>query len=262
MGAMKSLIVGNWKMNPATADEAGTIAKATRGAVDSSRLVTVVACPPSVYVRELVKKYGGIRPNGKRLSFGVQNLFYEKSGSFTGEMSVDMARDAGIEYAIVGHSERRRAGETNSDVQKKATAIIRGGMYAIVCVGESTRDEHGNYLKDLERQIRESVPLMPRRYFERLIVAYEPVWAIGAQAVRSATPQEVMETTLFVRKILASLFSKDLAFKVPILYGGSVDSTNAIPVLKESGVQGLLIGRESLQEKTYPALIKAIADAK
>lgn len=259
---MKSLLIANWKMDPQTYDEAARVVRATRGAVEESRGITMVICPPAIFLRELVKKYGTLRSNGKRLSFGVQNIFAERVGAATGELSVDMAHNAGVEYVLVGHSERRKFGETNTDVAKKAMLALKAGMFAVVCVGESVRDEQGTYLKELERQVQESIPQMPRRYYDRLIVAYEPVWAIGESAVRSATPHEIFETTLYIRKVIASMFTKEFAFKVPVLYGGSVDAVNAVAVLSEGGVEGLLIGRASLQEKTFPELIVSIANAK
>jgi len=250
---MKKLIVANWKMNPASLKEALSLFTATKSAGSLLRNVQTVVCVPFLYISELQKKI-----SGHRVVLGAQDAFPEKSGSFTGEVSIDQLKKAGVKYVIVGHSERRAMGEANADVAKKTQAVLRAGLSPIVCIGEHERDEHAEYLSYIRQEVRESLAGISAKDSARLIIAYEPLWAIGSASNRADTPEGTMETVLYIRKVLAEFLPKKTALSLPMLYGGSVNSKNALGFLLYGGVQGLLIGRASLQAKEFTKLLKSV----
>lgn len=257
----KKLIIANWKMNPESQTEARAIAVAARDASKKVKGVTVVACPPVVYLPELSRELGK-GPAAQRLILGAQNCYFEKSGPHTGEVSPTMLKTVGASYVILGHSERRKEGETDALIQKKVIAALKAGLTVVICIGESSRDEHGEYLQVIESQIKSAIPFLPRKQLDNIVLAYEPLWAIGAGAAGAATPEDVFSTTIFIRKVLTEITSKDLALTMPIVYGGSVDALNAAPMIAGGGVQGLLVGRESLHPKGFAALLVAVAAVK
>lgn len=248
----RKLIVANWKLNPSSLDEAECIVKGL--GAKKLKKVEVVICPPAVFLSKLALKKGGAL-------FGVQNIFYESVGPFTGEVSAGMARSAGASFAIVGHSERRAMGENNADVSKRVLASVKVGLKTILCVGEKERDLHGHYFSYLKAQIDESLADISKAQAKLLVLAYEPLWAIGEKSNGAMEPRDLHETVLFIRKVLHGRFGK-AAFLVPILYGGSVDYINAGQLVKEGGIDGLLIGRESLKSDRFLKIIKAVEDFK
>lgn len=245
----KKIIVGNWKLNPQSLEEAESIVKITSRKLP--RTTTVVVCPPAVFLSHLA-----LTKRKLPLRFGVQDVFPENSGAVTGEYGPKMARSAGADYAIIGHSERRAFGETNDTVNKKLKASLKAGLISILCAGEKERDHHGHYLSFLKAQIEESIEGVTRPLAEKLIVAYEPVWAIGEKSRGAMNPRDLHETSLFIRKVLHGHFGNK-AFSVPLLYGGSVDPVNARVMIKEGNVEGLLVGRESLNAKHFLKIIEA-----
>lgn len=250
----KKLIVGNWKLNPETVEEASRIIKGISRKIP--RGVTVVVCPPTVYLSSFAKR-------GKKssLSYGAQNVFYESSGAFTGEVSPKMIWSVGGDYVIVGHSERRALGETNQIVSKKVSASLKVGLKTILCIGEKERDHHGHYLSYLKAQILESIEGVSPSSVERLIIAYEPVWAIGVQSHGAMEPGELLETSLFIKKVLHERFGKK-GLTVPLLYGGSVDPVNAEALLSEGKADGFLVGRDSLKPENFVKIIRAAEKAR
>jgi len=249
---MKKTVIANWKMNPLTVREAKNIFTATKKTANTLRNVQTVVCPPFVFMGEL-----GQLVSGHRLVLGAQDVFFERNGAFTGEISAAMLAKAGVKYAIVGHSERRTLGETNETVNKKAVAALKEGLRVVLCVGEYERDEHARYFDFLREQLHRSLKSVPRNALKKLIIAYEPIWAIGARAKSADTPEGTFETVLFIRKTLADLFDKKTAMEMPILYGGSVNEKNAGAFLSHGGVQGLLVGRASLVGTHFSEILKA-----
>ena len=245
----KLLVIGNWKMNPIKHDEAKRIVQATKKIAAKLQRTDVVVCPPYPYIAMAIAKNGVI-------AAGAQDVFTEPQGSFTGEVSAEMLKDMGASYVIVGHSERRKAGETNQDVANKAKAALRAGLIPVVCVGEETRDDHGAYLDTLKAQIRASLEGVQRKSVKQIVVAYEPVWAIGAK--EAMTPQLVQEMGIFVRKTLADIFGQSEVMSVPVLYGGSVNFRNARDIIVQGQVQGLLVGRESVNPPGFTELLKEV----
>ncbi len=251
----KKIIVANWKMNPATFAEARGIVAGVKRQVRKTRGIEVVVCPPSVYLSALVTKKKEI------LSFGAQNVFWQNGGSFTGEVSPEMLRALGVRYAIVGHAERRAFGESDEIVARKVGAVLREGLTAILCVGERERREDGAYLEFLKAQIKNSLAGVGRKFLSSLVVAYEPLWAIGKSFADAMKPHEMEVTGIFIRKVLAELFDKEGAFRVPILYGGSVSAENAGALLSEGRADGLLVGRESLSAESFDEILRAVHTA-
>ncbi|TSC67824.1 MAG: triosephosphate isomerase [Parcubacteria group bacterium Gr01-1014_73] len=248
----KKIIVANWKMNPSTVAEARRIFAAAKRAAAKIRRATVVICPPFLYLPALAKA----AKNTRNIALGVQDIFWEIAGSYTSQISPVMILNADAQYAIVGHSERRVLGETDSQVAKKAILALKLGLRAIVCVGENLRDEKGEYLGFLKNQIRNSLQGVTGKLLENLIIAYEPVWAIGGR--EAMKPEQVEEMGIFIRKILADIYEQEAAFKVPILYGGSVDAKNAEAIVYQGNVQGLLIGRQSLEPESFKAILSVM----
>jgi triosephosphate isomerase len=248
---MKKIIIGNWKMAPETLKEAKATFAAIKTRGSRLRNVQTVICAPFVYVSDLAKMVGG-----HRVAVGAENTHWEESGAFTGEVSACQIASVKAQYVIVGHSERRAMGETDDDVAKKVAAVFRGKMIPVLCVGERTRDDHGEYTRFIIAQIQKALTGLKRSQVRKLIIAYEPIWAIGSHAIHPATPADALEISILIRKTIADIWSKNEAFAVPILYGGSADETNAEGFLREGEMQGLLVGRASLDPKKFNAILE------
>ena len=247
---IKRLIVANWKMNPETMKEAEMIALASVKAGTGLKRATLVICPPFPFLSLVA-----FARMPKSVLLGAQDVYPERVGARTGEVSLGMVKDMRARYVIVGHSERRAAGETSADVAKKTCAILVAGMSPIVCVGECERDVDAKYLRVLREQLLDSLAGVPKNAVSSLVIAYEPVWAIGASSADN--PTETSETVLFIRKVLADIFSERAAMSIPILYGGSVSDKNAAAFLSQGGVQGFLLGRSGRDTKQLAGILKA-----
>jgi len=250
----KKIIVGNWKMNPRVLSDAKKIFGAIKKQASKRSGVQTVICAPFVFLNELKKMV-----TGHRCVLGAQDIFWERGGSYTGEISPSELRDAGAQYVIVGHSERRALGETNEDVMRKIRASVDEGLAVILCVGENKRDIDGRYFSFIEEELKQAFSLVKQKEFNKIIIAYEPIWAIGENAKRSATPHEFEEMVIFIRKILVDMFGKKHGLSASILYGGSVDDTNARSFLCVPNTSGLLVGRGSLEPKIFNAIIDTAA---
>lgn len=246
----KKLIIANWKMNPQTVKEAesifGVIGKYTKGLKNSK----VIICPPNLFISNLKKK------SIKNLIIGAQNLFFEKIGAFTGEISAPMLVSIGVNYAIIGHSERRVMGETNEIISKKILTSLKFNIIPILCIGEKERDHSGDYLHFIKKQIGECLFGVSKSQVNKILFAYEPVWAIGKDAKREATPDEFIETSIFIRKIISDLYDTKIAHDIKIIYGGSVSSKNAENFLNYGKADGLLVGGASIKPIEFYQIIK------
>lgn len=229
-------------MNPVSEKEAVLLAKAT----DKNGVIISV---PFVFIPAVKKVL-------KKAKLGAQDIAPDIKGSMTGEVSAEMLKKLGVKYVIVGHSERRAMGESNELVNKKIKIALKGGITPIVCVGESNRDAQMKYLSFVSHQINESFKNLSSVDFKKIIIAYEPVWAIGKDAEREATPEESQEMAIFIKKVLSDMFGGNNAKNVKILYGGSVNTKNAWQFLRYGGVDGLLVGRSSLNPKEFSEIIK------
>ncbi len=244
------LIIGNWKMFPSSPKEAKSIFNGIKKGVRGVTHAKVIVCPPALFISTLI----AIKAKAK-ISIGGQNSSFEDEGAHTGETSPRALALIGATHVILGHSERRAMGETNKEVSAKVVAAIRNKLTVVLCVGEKARDEHGAYFNEVAMQLHSSLEGFPKNEFKRLVIAYEPIWAIGAKAKRAATPSDCREMSILIRRELTEYFGKKVAFTIPILYGGSVDDRNAEGFLKEGEADGLLVGRISLDPEKFSTII-------
>lgn len=247
----KKIIVGNWKMNPRTGKEAekwfSTIAKSL-GAVKKTE---IAVCIPFLFIERLSK----VRTS--KLKLGAQDAFGSGVGPFTGEVSAEMLEDLGVKFVILGHSERREMGEGNELVNDKLKSALAAGLVPILCIGEKERDlEHG-YFEIVKNQILACTKGVSRDSISKIIFAYEPVWSISTTPNRrNATAGDAREMVIFIRKILSDLSSQEAAHKTKILYGGSVDNKDAGDYLINGEVDGLLVGKGSLDPQKFLEIVK------
>jgi triosephosphate isomerase (TIM) len=237
------LVVANWKMNPTTSEEATRLFSAISASLKKTK-ATVVVAPPAIFLGALKQ---GMRKAPKHIALGAQNVHPLESGPHTGQLSVRMLYASGASYCIVGHSECRALGESDALVNAKVHALLKSRMTPILCVGELERDQSGKYYAVVETQVRASLHDVKKKDIEKVVIAYEPIWAIssGDGKGRTATPEDAHEMRLFIVKILTDLYGRTMAERVQILYGGSVNETNAEGIFTQSGVNGFLVGGAS-----------------
>lgn len=249
----KPILVANWKNHPNSLSEAKTIL----GQLSRNRLiykkVSLFIAPPQPYF-EIVS----LRTKGfARLVSQDMPDFYQ--GTYTGTVTLDILKSFGVRAAIIGHSESRARGETNEMVSQKTKIALRAGIIPIVCVGESSRDDEGEHFEFLREQLKFSLACLKRKSdLSRLILAYEPVWAIGKRAKSAIGPDDLSETVIFLRKILTDMFGRVAADRVNILYGGSVEPGNASALMKGADIKGFLVGRASLNSKDFLDIAKSL----
>ncbi|HEY4483620.1 MAG TPA: triose-phosphate isomerase [Candidatus Paceibacterota bacterium] len=235
------LIVLNWKTNPTSGSEAAKLGVKIKDLIKNKKNVEVVVCPPAPFIPLVMPK----RKN-KGLAVGAQDAFFVGSGSYTGRASSEMFKSLGCEYVIVGHSEKRQDGDTDEVVAKKVESVIRSNMKAIICVGEEIRDKEGKYLNLIRHQVISAISLVKKSYLKDVIIAYEPLWAIGKDAYKADDPESFFHNAVFIKKAFATVAGSEMAVKLPVLYGGSVTADNALKFLVSGRADGLLIGRASL----------------
>ncbi len=239
----RKIIVGNWKMNPATPEEAEKIFKSIERNSVSSKSVEAVICPSFAHLSLVA------RLNKKRkITLGAQNISDKEKGSFTGEVSADMIKNLGCRYVILGHSERRKIGETDELINAKLHLALKTGLTPIICIGEEKRDEEGHYLTFIRQQIEKGLKRVIQEQLKNVVIAYEPVFAVGAAQAMNAS--DVHGMTIFIKKVLIEIFRTKNA-NVPVLYGGAVDPTNAYELLTVGDADGFLMGRQSLEAKGF-----------
>lgn len=244
---MKKIIAANWKMNPKTVKEAKILFQ--KVSKIKSRKTDIVIAPPFVYIPFL---------KSKNVKIGSQDVFIQNAGPYTGEVSPSMLKSVGVKYVIVGHSERRLGrGESNELINKKIKSSLESGLKVIAVVGETERNSD-EFWKFLKKQIKESLRGVKRKYAKNLIIAYEPVWAISTSKNRKkASPQDIFEATIFIRRTLLDIFGRKTALATRILYGGSVEPQNAKDFLEIEGISGALVGGSSLDAEKFKKIIKA-----
>ncbi len=244
------IVAGNWKMNK-TAREAAALAAGVRGLLDGLDGVECVLCPPFTSLRAVREAL-----SGSRIGLGAQNVHWEASGAFTGEISAPMLVEESCAYVIVGHSERRQYfGETDETVNRRARAALAAGLKPIVCVGETLAErEAGATFVVVERQVRQGLAGLSAADWDRVVIAYEPVWAIGTG--RTATAAQAQEVHARIRGLLRELAGA-AAERIRIQYGGSVKADNAAELFGQPDIDGGLIGGASLQAETFAAICRA-----
>ncbi|MEO1618135.1 MAG: triose-phosphate isomerase [Planctomycetota bacterium] len=245
------IIAGNWKMNT-RANGAAELAEGVAKAVGENPSVEVAVCPPSVYLAKCADVLAG-----SAVGLGAQNLYPAEDGAYTGEINASMLTDCGCRYVILGHSERRAIlGETNEQISKKLAAALAGNLVPIVCVGETLGDrESGKTESVVEEQLRGSLEGLDEMRAPGVVIAYEPVWAIGTG--KTASPEQAEEVHAFIRELLGKLFTPAVAEQIRIQYGGSVKPGNAKELLGQTNIDGALVGGASLKADDFIAIIEA-----
>ena len=245
----KTIVAGNWKMN-ASKESVNTLIEGILSGMNEASS-EVIVCAPFPYLSQVESLI-----QGSSLMLGAQNLNVNSAGAYTGEVSADMIKDFGAQHVIVGHSERRSLyGETNAIVAEKTKAAIDAGLTPLLCVGESLEDrESGNTEAIVEEQINAVIDLIGIESFDQVIIAYEPVWAIGTGL--TATPEQAQAVHLFIRNLLADS-SEKIAQRTPILYGGSMNAGNAADLISCSDIDGGLIGGAALKAEDFLQICKA-----
>ncbi len=240
-------VAGNWKMNTTKASASELARGVAAGAPDG---MDVGVAPPFVYLDAVREALGS-----SRVLLGAQDCYFEKNGAFTGEISVEMLKDLGVKFCLTGHSERRHViKEPGELVAKKAKAIYNGGLIVIHCVGEKLAErDAGKTFEVVQKQLEELTPDMNDA--NRIVIAYEPVWAIGTG--RNATDQQAQEAHAYIRGAMAKRWNKDFADRVRIQYGGSMKPENAKGLMSQTDVDGGLIGGASLKSDSFLAICKA-----
>jgi len=247
----KVLIVANWKCNPTTIREALSLFEKVKYGTRKLKKAEVVVCPPFCFF-SLFKK-------GLNLILGGQNCFWEQSGAFTGEVSPAILKSLGCQYVIVGHSERKFwLGETGEIINMKLKAAIFSQLKPIFCVGETEEErDMDNTQNIIQLQLENGLKNISKKEVENIVIAYEPVWAIGSG--RPCPVEEAQIMGLLIRKILTHLYNRNISENIRILYGGSVNSKNAGEYVREARLQGLLVGGASLDAKEFIEIVKAVS---
>ncbi len=245
----RKIIAGNWKMNMA-GEEARKLAQEIRDRLQGVRDADMLVCPPFPSLQDV-----GTILKGSSLGLGAQNMHWEPQGAFTGEVSARMLLTVGCQYVILGHSERRLYfSETDEQIRKKVAAALAAGLTPIVCVGETLEERESGQTGDVVgKQLKGAVEGLSREAMLRLIIAYEPVWAIGTG--RSATPEMANDVHAFLRALVASLHRADVAEKIRIQYGGSVTEANADGLFSQPDIDGALVGGASLKPDIFSAIV-------
>lgn len=251
MSDRRPIVGGNWKMN---LNEAGAtdLAKALTQENTSAGSCEVVVFPPFVYLRQVERALGTDGP-----AMGAQDLYFENDGAFTGEISASMLVDCGCRWVLTGHSERRHIlGESDTIVNRKTRAALAGGLSVIVCIGETRQQRDAGRTDAVNTgQLRESLADVSPGDLDRIVIAYEPVWAIGTGL--TATPQDAQNAHSAIRQAFASMYDSDAAKKVRIQYGGSVKPDNAADLFACPDIDGGLIGGASLKSSDFSAIVQA-----
>jgi triosephosphate isomerase len=244
------IIAGNWKMNTVVED-AKALVQDLKTRVRNVTNVEIVVCPPFISlttVAEVIK--------GSNIGLGAQNLYWEKSGAFTAEISAPMLKSTGCTSVIIGHSERRTYfHETDETVNKKIFAALAEGLNPIVCVGETLEErEKGETFDVVKRQITGGLADLSPEQMKTVVIAYEPIWAIGTG--KTATPEQAQEVHAFIRKLLGEMFGETIAEETRIQYGGSVKSGNITILMSQADIDGALVGGASLKADSFEQIVK------
>ena len=248
------IVAGNWKMNN-DLDESKSLVKKIAKSIKKQSLenTRVIVAPTFVNLQKVASK-----AKGTKVEVAAQNMHFEKSGAFTGEISASMLKSVGVNIVILGHSERREYfGETDAILAKKVDAALSNKMEVIFCFGEVLADRKAdNHFKVVESQVKNGLFHLESTTWKNIILAYEPVWAIGTG--ETASPEQAQEMHAFIRKIVADKYGNDVAENVSILYGGSVKPSNARDIFSKPDVDGGLIGGAALNIEDFKAIIEAI----
>lgn len=245
----KKIIIANWKMNPQSYPAAEKILKEILAGIKKIKnSAEIVICPPFTWLTDFSHKV-------KSVKWGAQDVFWKSEGAFTGEISPKMLKNSGVKYVIVGHSERREhLGETDEMINKKVKAGLSAGLKVVLCVGERERTEP-NFQDFIKNELQADLAGLSGRLAKNLLIAYEPLWAIGTG--NAAEPDDVFEMATYIRRVIFDILGKRAAYETAILYGGSVDHKNAFSFLHARSVGGLLVGGASIIPKEFIGIVSA-----
>lgn len=247
----KTIIAGNWKMNK-TATETKKFAEDLKAIMPRAKWCETVVCVPYVNIPAALKAFKDMR-----VSVGAENLYYEPSGAYTGEVSAEMLKDLGVKYVIIGHSERRQYfGETDIIVNKKVHAALEAGLHPIICVGESLEQREMDVTMELiALQVKSALSGVSAEKARKCVIAYEPIWAIGTG--KTATAEQAGEVCTAIRAVIRGLYGARVARSITIQYGGSMNPKNAAELLAQGDVDGGLIGGAALKADQFVEIINA-----
>jgi len=248
----KPIVAANWKMNKTPQEGVAFVSEISNLLLDKEK-PTIIFCPSFTslfHINENLSDSG--------IELGSQNVYFEPEGAFTGETSVRMLKYCGVHYVIIGHSERRHIfNENNTSLNKKLHAVLDNGLIPIFCIGETLNDRNTGYTKTkLKEQLTEGLDGIKGLLMDRIVIAYEPVWAIGSGV--NAKPKQVEDTHLQIKELLAELFAAEPVKQIPILYGGSVKPENAKKLIEVEGIDGFLIGGSSLKLEILYNIIEIV----
>lgn len=243
-------IAGNWKMNK-TVGEAIELVKGLKNVLQGLEEIEVAIAPPFTALFPVAQEL-----KGASIHLAAQNLFWEDKGAFTGEISAEMLKEIGCHYAIIGHSERRQYfGETDETVNRRIKAAFHGGLKVIFCIGETLQEREGNLtFSVVERQLEGGLKGLDGKTVAEIVVAYEPVWAIGTG--KTATPEQAEEVHRFIRQKLERLYTKKVSEEIRIQYGGSVTPENIKGLMAQPNIDGALVGGASLKTDSFSRIVR------
>lgn len=251
----KPILVANWKNYPSSLDESRRILRNYSKDRSLYKKLHFFVAPPLPYL-DAVAAFSGF------VGLGCQDISSVPKGTHTGVVGSDILKSFGVRITILGHSERRALGENSGDVAVKVGAALASGIVPLICVGENTKDADGEHFEYIREQLKDSLSGLKKSDASKIIIAYEPVWAIGKDAVGAMEPEELSQSALFIRKILTEMFGRNIAGRIPVLYGGSVDEGNADTLAAVPGVAGFLVGRASLDAKRFKKIAEALSKKK
>ncbi len=246
------LIIGNWKMNPPTSKEAISLGRGY-ATISIPKHIEMVSAIPFPYLESIKSVY-----QSSKIKLALQNIYPSDAGAHTGEVTFSMMSHLKPSYVLVGHSERRAMGESDGFLAQKVLFSLKKNITPVLCVGERTRDDSGQFLSVIKEQLQKGLALVPKTQIPKVVIAYEPVWAIGKDATREATHEECREMIVFIKKVVSDMTgnSKQLP---RIIYGGSVDDKNALDFITLGQADGLLPGRLSLDIKKITKLVAILS---
>ena len=251
--SFKSILVANWKNKPVSEEETRTLLVGLKKKAQVYKRIKTFIAPPLVYFESVSEKIKGFA------HLASQGMPFALVGARTALVTPEILQSFGVRIAIIGHSEERECGETNELVSRRVRTALKSGIIPLVCVGEMERDHEGMHLEFLRKELKLSLEGIKRKDdASKLMIAYEPVWAIGKSARDAMLLKDLAEMVIFIRRILTDLFGRKVAEKISILYGGSVEPANARELIKESGVNGFLVGHVSLDAKKFAAIAEAL----
>ena len=248
----RKVVAGNWKMNNDLNTSHKLISEIITGLKSVKNNCTVIICPPFTSLSEAA----ALLEDGP-IKLGAQNMYFEASGAFTGEISAEMLKSAGCEYVILGHSERRAIfGETDEVINKKLKSALKSDLLPIFCLGETLQERENDIMEEVvKKQLTGGLSGISETDMKKVIIAYEPVWAIGTG--KTATPKQAQEVHSYIRSLLRTLYSEEIAAETIIQYGGSVKPDNAADLLSQADIDGALVGGACLKADSFLGIIKA-----